>query len=98
MTDERVQEILKVISNPTRMEILRKVRAGQGEEGLPCSCVMDGIGVSQPTFSHHISELCQSGLLVGRNQGRFVYLTVDDEVWTDSQASLSGAGFGSADN
>jgi DNA-binding transcriptional ArsR family regulator len=98
MSDEKVQEILKAISNPIRLEILRKVRAGQGTEGLPCSCAMEGIGVSQSTFSHHISELCQCGLLVGRNQGRFVLLSVDEEVWQEFQHGLQAAVFGQMSN
>jgi ArsR family transcriptional regulator len=94
VSDEKVLEILKMISNPTRMEILRRIKANQSQPGVACSCVLEGMEISQSTFSHHISELSQSGLVVGKNQGRFVYLTIDEDVWNEFQNQLGPAIFG----
>ena len=89
MTDEKVLEILKAISNPTRLEILRRIRSGSTENNpTTCTCVLEGMEISQSTFSHHVSELVQSGLVIGESQGRFVHLSVDENVWDDFQSHL----------
>jgi hypothetical protein len=44
--------------------------------------------ISQSTFSHHITELIQSGLVAGKSQGRFMYLSVDEDVWNEFQNTL----------
>ena len=93
MTDEKVLEILKVISHPTWVEILRRIKAKQCESGATCSLVWDGMDISQSTFSHHISELAQSGLIKGTSQGRFMMLEVDEEVWNEFQKNLGSAIF-----
>jgi ArsR family transcriptional regulator, arsenate/arsenite/antimonite-responsive transcriptional repressor len=88
MTDEKVLEILKVISQPSRLEILRRIKAKQQDSGVACSAILEGLDISQSTLSHHITELCQSGLVIGNCQGRFTYLSVDEDVWTDFQNAL----------
>jgi DNA-binding transcriptional ArsR family regulator len=94
MSDDKVLEILKVISHPSRVEILRRIKARGTDGSATCSSVLEGMEISQSTFSHHISELCDAGLILANNQGRFVYLSVDDQVWEEFQSSLGKAVFG----
>ena len=94
MTDENVLEILKIISHPTRIEILRRINAHREDESVTCSCVLDGMDISQSTFSHHVSELVQVGLLSAKAQGRFNMLTINRELWDEFQKKLSSAIFG----
>lgn len=87
-------EILKVISNPSRLEILRRIKDSNDEAHVTCSCVLEGMDISQSTFSHHVSELVGAGLVRSQNQGRFVLLYLDEDTWTDFQSSLGKTVFG----
>jgi ArsR family transcriptional regulator len=94
VTDVKVQEILRVISHPSRLEILRKIQSLQAGAEVTCSCVLEGMEISQSTLSHHISELVQSGLVVQKPQGRFTLLSVDRALWNDFQQNLERAVLG----
>ena len=94
MDDDKVLEILKLISHPTRQEILRRIRSLEGETGATCTSVGEGIEISQSTFSHHISELAQSGLITANPQGRCTLLSINDGVWKEFQNKLGSAVFG----
>ena len=92
--DDKVLEILKMISHPTRLAILRKIQAMETQGVVTCSCVLEDMEISQSTFSHHISELAQSGLITTKSEGRYNFLAVDREVWDEFQKKLSKVVFG----
>jgi len=92
--EEKVLEILKMISHPTRLEILRRIHAMESGPMVTCSCVQEGMEISQSTFSHHISELSQSGLVTVKAHGRFGLLSIDHEVWDEFQKMLGLVVFG----
>ena len=94
MEDEKVLEILKMVSHPTRLAILRRIQAMEQKGEVTCSCVLEDMEISQSTFSHHITELAQSGLIVTKAQGRYNYLAVNHEVWEEFQNHLTGVVFG----
>ena len=93
MTEEKVLEILKAISHPSRVEILAAVRAKQDASGATCNSVLNCLNISQSTFSHHISELIQTGLVVGKSQGKFMMLSIDENVWEEFHQKLGQAIF-----
>ena len=67
--------ILKALSDPTRLEILRTIAA---QAGPVCACdVVERFDLSQPTISHHLKVLCESGLLVGRREGLWMFYRPD---------------------
>ncbi len=83
-----------MISHPTRLAILRRIQAMELQGEVTCSCVLDDMEISQSTFSHHITELSQSGLITTKAQGRFNYLAVNREIWEEFQNKLTGVVFG----
>lgn len=60
----------KVLADPARLRLLSLI-AAQDET---CACdLVDPLGVSQPTVSHHLKVLFEAGLVDREKRGRFVY-------------------------
>jgi DNA-binding transcriptional ArsR family regulator len=76
------------------MEILRRIRNKECSGAAYCNNVLEGMEISQSTFSHHISELAGTGLITVTSQGRFSHLSVNEETWADFKANLDSALFG----
>jgi len=75
MEDAEFILIAKALADPTRRQILRRIREGRE---VTCSCVCDSFPLSQPTISHHIKSLEGAGLLNVRRDGQFHVLTVNE--------------------
>ena len=66
--EQRMALLFKALSDENRLRILELL----GEEEL-CACVLlKELSISQPTLSHHMSLLVQSGLVTGRKEGRWM--------------------------
>lgn len=62
---ERLVRAFKALADPTRLEMLRLLRA---QSGPTCVCdIVDHFDLAQPTISHHLKILREAGLL---NQSR----------------------------
>lgn len=61
----------KVLSDPVRLRLLSLI-AAQGESCAACDLV-EPIGVSQPTISHHLKVLFEAGLVDREKRGRWVF-------------------------
>ena len=60
-----------VLADPTRLRLLSLIGAA-GEACAACDLV-DPLGVSQPTVSHHLKVLREAGLVESEKRGRWVY-------------------------
>lgn len=60
-----------VLADPTRLRLFSLI-AASGEACAACDLV-DPIGVSQPTVSHHLKVLREAGLVESEKRGRWVY-------------------------
>ena len=68
----------KVLADPVRLRLLSLVATAP--DGELCACdVVDMIGRSQPTVSHHLSILADAGLLSREQRGRWAYFRVDPD-------------------
>ena len=68
-----------VLADPTRLRLLSLIGA-KGEACAACEMV-EPLGVSQPTVSHHLKVLRRAGLVVSEKRGRWVYYrTVPDRL------------------
>ena len=61
----------RVLADPARLRLLSLI-ASLGEACAACDLV-EPIGVSQPTVSHHLKVLFQAGLVDREKRGRWVY-------------------------
>ncbi|MGJ8454450.1 ArsR/SmtB family transcription factor [Pseudothermotoga sp. U03pept] len=68
----KVHELLRILSNPTRLQILSLLL-----EGELCVCqIYATVGTSQPNISQHLNILRQFKLVDVRKEGAFVYYSV----------------------
>lgn len=66
----------KVLADPVRLRLLSLVAAT--EEVCACDLV-EPLGRSQPTVSHHLSVLTDAGLLTREKRGRWAWFRVVPE-------------------
>jgi ArsR family transcriptional regulator len=64
--------VLKALADPARLRLLSLIQASP--EGEACVCDLTApIGLSQPTVSHHLRILTESGLLEREKRGVWAY-------------------------
>ncbi|NLA37498.1 MAG: helix-turn-helix transcriptional regulator [Actinobacteria bacterium] len=73
---ERLAGAFAALADPVRLRLLALVAAA----GEMCSCdLVEPLGKSQPTVSHHTKVLAEAGLIVGEKRGRWVWWSVVPE-------------------
>lgn len=70
--------LLKVLADPARLRLLSLVAAAEAGEACACDLV-EPVGRSQPTVSHHLSVLVDAGLLTRDKRGRWAWYRVVPE-------------------
>ena len=68
-------DIFKALADPTRRAIFEKLANG----GKNASALREGMAISQPAISQHLSVLHNARLVREERQGRFVNYEVDPE-------------------
>ena len=68
----------KVLADPTRLRLLSMIANSPSGEACACDLV-DPVGKSQPTVSHHLSILADAGLLAREQRGKWVFFTLVPE-------------------
>ncbi|MDI9492650.1 MAG: metalloregulator ArsR/SmtB family transcription factor [Bacillota bacterium] len=72
---QRNATIFKALCDANRLTILELLQTGEH-----CAChLLDELRISQPTLSHHMKILTESGLVRGRKEGRWTYYSLDAE-------------------
>jgi len=68
--------VFAALADPVRLRILSLV----AEAGEVCSCnLLEPLGKSQPTVSHHTKVLADAGLIRGEKRGRWVWWSIVPE-------------------
>ena len=65
---ERLAAAFRAIADPTRLRLISLLASSPGGEACVCDLV-EPLGLSQPTVSHHLKLLFEAGL-VGREKRR----------------------------
>ncbi len=68
-------EIFKALADPTRRAIFEKLASGS----MNASALRDGMDISQPAMSQHLSVLRNARLVREERRGRFVNYEVDPD-------------------
>jgi ArsR family transcriptional regulator len=63
---------LKALADPTRLRLVSMVAASDGEEACVCDLI-EPVGLSQPTVSHHLKVLMEAGFLTRSKRGTWAY-------------------------
>jgi ArsR family transcriptional regulator len=87
-TDEAqaLARMFKALGDPTRVRLLSLIAAHPEQEACICDLV-EPVGLSQPTVSHHMKQLVDAGLVVREQRGRWAFYRLVEETLT----ALSGA-------
>ena len=77
------------LADPVRLRILSLIAA----EDEVCSCnLVEPVGKSQPTISHHTKVLAEAGLIRGEKRGRWVWWSVVPERVDALRGALTASG------
>lgn len=69
-------KVFKALCDPKRLAILEQLRSGE-----KCACVLqEPMDLTQSGLSYHMKILCESGIVVSRQEGK----------WTHYRLSASG--------
>ncbi len=75
MDEKRTAMIFKAFCDENRIRIVKLLRTGE-----KCACkLLEEIEVTQPTLSHHMKILCDSGIVVGRKEGKWMHYSISAE-------------------
>ena len=86
---ERIAPLLKALADPVRLRLLSLVASHADGEACVCD-LNDAFDLSQPTISHHLKVLHESGLLDRSKRGVWVYYRVQPEALADLGALIGG--------
>jgi ArsR family transcriptional regulator, arsenate/arsenite/antimonite-responsive transcriptional repressor len=67
-----VAPLLKAVADPARLRLLSLVLSHEGGEACVCD-LMPSFDLTQPTISHHLKVLHESGLLEREKRGTWVF-------------------------
>jgi ArsR family transcriptional regulator len=82
---EDLASVFKVLADPARLRLLSMI-AGAGES---CACdLVEPVGRSQPTVSHHLAALTEAGLLTREKRGRWAWYQIVPERFVALQRAL----------
>ena len=76
--------IFKALSDINRLKIIDMLSCGE-----LCACViLEKFNITQPTLSHHMKYLCESGLINSRKAGKWTFYSLNEKKVHDLRAFL----------
>lgn len=64
--------VFKAFCDENRLQIIEMLRSGE-----KCACkLLEELNISQSTLSHHMKILCESGIVIGRREGKWTYYSI----------------------
>lgn len=67
---------LKALADPARLRLVSLIMASPDDEACTCDLV-EPLGLSQPTVTHHLRKLAEAGIVDGERRGRWTYYRVE---------------------
>ena len=68
-----VAKVFKAFCDENRLQILGLLRSGE-----KCACkLLDELHIGQSTLSHPMRILCESGIVRGRKEGKWIHYSID---------------------
>lgn len=72
--DKNIARIFKALCDENRIKIIKLLCSGE-----KCACkLLEEINVSQPTLSHHMKILCDSGIVNSRKDGKWMHYSISE--------------------
>jgi len=71
-TYERSARVFKAFCDEKRLAVLEQLKNGE-----KCACeLLEELDISQSTLSHHMKILCESGIVNGRKDGKWMHYSI----------------------
>jgi ArsR family transcriptional regulator, arsenate/arsenite/antimonite-responsive transcriptional repressor len=70
-----VAALFRVLGEPARLQLLSLIAAQPSGEVCACELV-ESLGLSQPTVSHHLKVMYEAGLLTKERRGNWIYYRI----------------------
>jgi ArsR family transcriptional regulator len=84
----RLAAIFRVLGEPVRLQMLSLIASQPSQKVCACELV-EPLGLSQPTVSHHLKVMYEAGLLERERRGTWIYYRILPEKLALLRASLS---------
>ncbi len=79
-------KILKALGEINRLKIVDMLSSGE-----MCACILlESFHFTQPTLSHHMKVLMDSGIVKCRKEGTWIHYSLDKELCSDVIKFLNG--------
>lgn len=77
---------IKALADENRLAIMLALQHGE-----QCACVLlEELNITQPTLSHHMKLLCDSDLVIGRKEGKWMYYSISPEGTATFREMIAG--------
>lgn len=93
LTDAQAQDmaqVFKALADPARLRLLSLIAAQPDREACNCELI-EPLGLSQPTVSHHLKVLHDAGLLARERRGQWIYYRIVPEQMAAVRTALGPA-------
>jgi len=84
---EQLTALFRLLSDKTRLNIL--LLLAEGERNVTSLC--EGLGLPQPTVSHHLGLLRMNNVIASRRHGKQVFYSLNGSVDVDDDTVHIGA-------
>lgn len=75
MDEKKLASVFKAFCDENRVRILENLITGE-----KCACMLlEQLKITQPTLSHHMKILCDSGIVKGRKEGKWMHYSISAE-------------------
>ena len=75
LDEKKAAMVFKAFCDENRIRILKLLCGGE-----KCACkLLEELNISQPTLSHHMKLLCDSGVVTGRREGKWMHYSISPE-------------------
>ena len=76
---EATAELFKALADPARVRIVNVLATSDGEPVCICHLI-EPLGLSQPTVSHHMKRLLDAGLVEREQRGKWAYFSLKGDA------------------
>jgi ArsR family transcriptional regulator len=67
-------KVFKALCDENRLMILEMLRSGE-----KCACILlEKLAITQPTLSHHMKILLESGIVTPRKEGKWTHYSINE--------------------
>jgi len=81
---EKNARVFKAFCDEKRLAVLELLQSGE-----KCACeLLDKMDISQSTLSHHMKILCDSGIVSGRKDGKWMHYSISKSGAEDAKERI----------